>query len=244
MTGKTLNTFKDTYQNSEEERSDVLAAYTSAQGDMNRIFKQVMLSNPLDDEERFRRYINEAIEVGNVASFEAYARETVKKKENRHKAAEREGVEAKEHAKKIGVYDQLFGDANCGGGKKGKKGDKGGGSDGLAALIHQRQKARAGNFMDAFEAKFAGGGKNGKKRKNEEPPEELFHKNRQQKKGSISKVNDVEDEEGDLDVETEPEDGFREEDEEEQEVVKPITSKSRSKGTRASARKGKKKDSA
>lgn len=251
MTGKTLNTFKDSYQNSEEERLDVLAAYKSANGDINMIFRRVMLSNPLDDEERFKGYIEQAIEAGEVAAHEAYTEEPVKRKEKRHKDAAREGVEAKEHAKKLGVYDQVFGGENGESGKKsGNKGSKKGSHDDLGDLIQQRQKARAGNFLDDLEAKYAPGNKGGakaqigKKRKNEEPPEELFQRNRRQKKGNVSKVEEADEEEVDLEVKTASEDEVEEEDEAEEEV-KPTKSKSRAtrrtSATKASGRKGRKK---
>ncbi|KAK4692375.1 hypothetical protein P7C71_g4815, partial [Lecanoromycetidae sp. Uapishka_2] len=243
VTGKTLKTFKDKYQNSEEERSDVLAAYTLAKGDLNAIFKQVMLSNPLDDEERFRGYIDQAIGDEEVEAFQAYTKESLNKKEKRHKAAKKEGLEAEEHAKKIGVYDQLFSEENGGSGKKGKKEKKGAGDDGLAALIQQRQKARAGNFLDDLEAKYAPGKKqNGKKRKIEEPPEEKFQKNRRQKKRKSSSEEEEDDADVDaaVEAEEEKEDDDDEDEDEEEEVVKPAKSKSRSRGTRA-GRKSRKK---
>ncbi len=251
MTGKTLDNFKDSYQHSEEERLDVLAAYKAASGDVDKIFRQVMLSNALDDEERFRGYIDQAIKDGELEALGAYIGESVKKKERRHKDAKREGKEAKEHAKKIGVYDQLFGDENGVTGKKGsKKANKKESHDSLAGLIQQRQKARDGNFLDELEAKFAPkgkgatNGKSGKKRKNEEPPEELFQKNGQQKKGKVSNAEDEgeHEEEVDLEADFEAEAEEEAEEEEEEEEVKPA--KSKSKGTRSSGRGSRKKSSA
>ena len=54
---------------------------------------------------------------------------------------------------------------------------KGGGMDDLAALIQQRQKARAGDFFAGLEAKYTP--KKGKKRPSpeDEPPEEAFQRN-------------------------------------------------------------------
>ena len=228
MTGEKLDDFKSTYQGSEEEREDVLKAYKARQGDIDYVFRQVMLSNPLDDEERFREYIDAAIEAGEVEGYQAYTKEKVKKKNARHQLAAREGKEAKEHAKKIGVYDSLFGNGE---GKAGKNGS----DKGLADLIQQRQKARAGTFLDDLEAKYAGGGQKGGRRQNggtkrklEEPPEELFQRNRGKKaRASKAKVEEDSDDEISLDDEDTASD-FEEEGEDDDDV-KPAKSKSKRK---------------
>jgi DnaJ family protein C protein 9 len=134
-----------------------------------------MLSNPLVDEERYRGIIDAAIESGEVKAHKAYTGEGEKAKENRMKAARREGEEAEEHAKNIGVHDKLFGK------KDGKSGE-----DALAALIQKRQAGR-GSFLDNLEAKYAAQekkskGKKSKKRGSEDdeddesgmPSEEAF----------------------------------------------------------------------
>ena len=152
---------------------------------MNAVYRSVMLSNPLDDEERYRALIDAAIVEGEVEAYKAYTEESAKRKEQRMQMARREGKEAKEYAKKLGVEDKLFGngdDKSAGTGKKA-------GDEGLAALIQQRQKGRAEELFDKLEAKYAGGGdggggkaksKNNKKRPSEtaldEPPEEAFQK--------------------------------------------------------------------
>ena len=183
----------------------MLAAYGSSGGEMDAVFGQVMLSNAIDDEDRFRDYIGAAIEAGEVESFDTYVNEPARKREKRQKDAGREGKEAKEHAKKIGVYDQLFDDENI---ESGRKDNQKGKHDGLAALIQQRQKSRASNFLDNLEAKYVGEisngakGRKGRKRKlEEEPPEEMFQKNRQ-RKGKVSKVEEADDEEHDLEAES------------------------------------------
>ena len=184
VTSSTIGSFKDKYQGSDEERRDVLKAYTQAKGKLNTVFNRVMLSNPLHDEERFRGYIGHAIEGGEVEAYDAYTKETQKQRDQRRAKALREGKEAEEHAKKLGKYDSIFGDGATKSKKKGSKKDEG---PDLAELIQQRQKGRADAFLDDLADKYAapikGSAKarNGKKRKVEEPPEDLFQKNRKKK---------------------------------------------------------------
>ncbi|KAI9878438.1 MAG: hypothetical protein M1830_000873 [Pleopsidium flavum] len=196
ITGSTLSTFKTDYIASGEERRDILAAYTKGKGNMNAVYRSVMLSNPLDDEERYRGIIDGAIEKGEVEAYKAYTEEVARKREGRMEMARREGREAREYAKKLGVEDKLFGD-----GKGQKKGAKGG-DEGLAALIQQRQKGRAEEFFDKLEAKYAGDGgkgKRGKKRASkdvEEPPEEAFQKTAERAaKKNKSRKEDMKDQE-------------------------------------------------
>ncbi len=133
-----------------------------------------MLSNPLDDEERFYGYIDRALANDEVEAYEAYTNESTRKRENRHENARREGKEAEDYAKELGVYEELFE------GKPGKKKKgKGDNESGLAALIQQKSKGRAACFLDNLEAKYASGAKNtkkGKKRPEDEPPEEAFER--------------------------------------------------------------------
>lgn len=144
-----------------------------------------MLSNPLHDEDRFRGYIDHAIQDGEVQAYDAYTKETQKQRDHRQTRAKRDGKEAEEYAKKLGKYDTLFGDRAGNSNKKGSKKDEG---PDLAELIQQRQKGRADTFLDDLEARYAAPKKTtaksqkGKMRKAEEPPEELFQRNRQKKR--------------------------------------------------------------
>ena len=174
VTGESINKLKTTYQGSDEEKRDVLEVYKSSEGDLNTVFQTVMLSNPLDDEERYRGYIDKAVADGEVEAYEAYTNESARKKERRHEKARREAMEAEEYAKKFEGYEELFQ------GKPSRK-RKGKGDDeaGLAALIQQRSKRGAASFLDTLEAKYAGRAKAKKKGKNaaeDEPPEEAFEK--------------------------------------------------------------------
>lgn len=161
-----------------------------------------MLSNPLDDEERFRGYIDRAIEDKSVEPYDAYTKETKKTRDERHRRAKREAKEAKEHAKDSGIYESIFGNGDS----KSKEPGGNGSESALADLIQQRHKGGATNFLDDLEAKYIGGkngaarGKTGKKRTREdEPSEEAFNKTaeraKRRKAGKVEAEEDVEEEE-------------------------------------------------
>lgn len=131
-----------------------------------------MLSNCLEDEDRFREIIDGAIESGEVKAHKMYTEETTEKREKRMKAARREAKEAEEHAK---VTRERMNEKKAEGGM----GD-------LAALIQKRQADRGG-FLDHLEAKYKAEakkpkGRKGKKRSSEDeeddgggmPSEEAF----------------------------------------------------------------------
>ncbi|KAK5995012.1 putative J domain-containing protein [Cladobotryum mycophilum] len=174
-----IKKFAEKYKGSDEEKDDLLIAYEECKGDMDQVYERVMLSDVIEDDERFRKIIDEAIESGDVESFRAYKKETKQKRAARAKAAKAEAREAEDYAKELGVHDKLFG-----GKSKGKKGKtKGSSEDDLEALILQRQKDRSENFLDRIAEKYgaaASKGKKGKKRaleeeeEEEEPSEEAF----------------------------------------------------------------------
>lgn len=153
-----IRQFAEKYKGSEEERDDILGAYEEFEGDMDRVYETVMLSNVLEDDERFREVIDKAIKEGEVESFVAYTKETKKTKQARVKAAKKEAQEADELAKELGVYEKLRG-----GGKKSKKVAE---SD-LAALIQRNQASRM-SALDKLAEKYGAvepkAGKGGKKR--------------------------------------------------------------------------------
>ncbi|KAH8897005.1 DnaJ-domain-containing protein [Thozetella sp. PMI_491] len=159
-----IQKFAAKYKKSDEERDDLLAAYEEFEGDMDQIYQTVMLSNVLEDDDRFRIIIDEAIASEEVEAFPKYSKESKKSRQNRIKAAQREANEAEEYAKELGVHGKLFG-----GGKKSKKESE----NDLAALIRRNQAGRA-NALDALAEKYGAvpkgkAGKAGKKRKVEEP---------------------------------------------------------------------------
>lgn len=136
-----------------------------------------MLSDCLEDEDRFRGYIDEAIKNGDARAFPAYTDETAKAKAARMKAArkeaEGEAAEAEDHGKELkGKKDAKARDAGLGD---------------LAALIQSKHRNAGSSFLDALEAKAKAEQKTkkGKRKKNVvdeeedvemgEPSEAAFH---------------------------------------------------------------------
>ncbi|WYZ37853.1 hypothetical protein EsH8_II_001359 [Colletotrichum jinshuiense] len=169
-----IEKFAKKYKGSDEEKDDVLIAYEEHKGDMDKIYETVMLSDVLEDDERFRKIIDEAIASEDVQAFKRYTKESKLSKAARVKAAKGEAKEAEEYAKELGVHDKLFGTDKK---TKGKKKGKDSGEDDLAALIKSNQQKRAG-FLDDLAAKYGANSqpKKGKKRvvEEEEPSEEAF----------------------------------------------------------------------
>jgi len=185
VSGDMIEKIKREYQGSEEEKTDVLRAYEEHEGDMDALYEEIMCSNVLEDDDRFRRIIDEAIKEREVQEYEQYAKETKASRKKRVQKAKVEEAEAMELAEELGVKDKLFGNGTKGANGKSSKGgkkSKENGEDALRALIQQRQKGRAENFLDGLEAKYGGGGKS-KRRAVDEPPEEAFQKNSKKARG-------------------------------------------------------------
>lgn len=206
ISASALNDFSASYKQSDEERKDVLAAYAKYEGRMSKVYEEVMLSNPLEDETRFREIIDGAIKDGEVEGHFAYVNETKKNKDARMKKARREADEAEAAAKANAKYQSIFGGDGKGGRhikggaavvagavnsnneqsgnkKKVRKADYEGNGDisDLAAMIQSRNKARSAEFFDKMEAKYTGAstaGKGNKRKAEEEPDEEAFEKTR------------------------------------------------------------------
>ena len=242
VTSEKISNFQGRYQGSEEEKRDILTSYTRFKGDLNKIFGEVMLSNPLNDEDRFRDLITGAIETGKVVAYEAFTNESESRRRARQNKATKEAQQAEKHAEDLGLK---------GGGKEGSASGKKDGEAALMEMIQQRQKGRAATFLDDLEAKYAApkkgkgaaaaanGGKNktkNKKKESSEPPEEAFEKMGARSRKSQKKqvINDDDDEEDDdeEDVQEEKEyeededdsaddDDFISEDDEDGEDVRP-----------------------
>lgn len=166
-----IQRFAEKYKGSDEEKDDILIAYEQAEGNLDEVYELVMLSNVLEDDERFRNIIDEAIKNKDVPTYPAYVRESKVRRLARVKKAKAEAAEAEDYAKELGVHDKLFGDQK----KKSKKG-KENSEDSLAALISKRQQDRSSdNFLDRLAEKYnakESKGKKGKKRAVEEQPSE------------------------------------------------------------------------
>ncbi|KAL8746112.1 MAG: hypothetical protein Q9190_001835 [Brigantiaea leucoxantha] len=171
LTADKFHSFAASYKSSEEEKRDVLGAYVKHQGKLNGVYNDVMLSNPLEDETRFREYIDGAIAAGEVEKYDKYVNETKKSKDARMRKARNEAKEAEKEAQGNEKYKSIFG----GDGDKSGKNEKGkvNGEAALAELIQAKNKGQAQSFLDGLEQKYAGE-QRGKKGVMKEPPEEAF----------------------------------------------------------------------
>ena len=100
-----VDKFAQEYKGSEEERGHVLQAYDQGKGNIDRVYSSVMLSDVLEDDERFRAIIDKAIANGEAETYAKYTNETQKSKDARIRRAkqtrEREAPEAEESKKEI-----------------------------------------------------------------------------------------------------------------------------------------------
>ncbi|KAJ5688709.1 hypothetical protein N7462_003101 [Penicillium macrosclerotiorum] len=177
---RAISDFQKKYQGSDEEKKDLLEAYDTHEGDMDGIYESVMLSNVLDDDERFRAVIDQAIADGEAESYKAYTEESEAKRRARVKKAQKEAKEAEKLAKKV-ENDKKKKAAAASKATKGSAGNE----DDLLALISKRQQQRGQGFLAHLEEKY--GQPNGKKRAVEEPPEEAFAAVGARKKSKESK---------------------------------------------------------
>lgn len=165
-----IEEFAKKYKGSDEEKDDLLVAFVDCEGDLDLVYQRVMLSSVVQDDARFRRIIDEAIESDDVPAFAAYTHEAKRKRAARLKAAKAEAGEAEDYAKELGVHDKLFGN------KSSKS--RAGSEDGLAALIQKRQQDRSADFLHRLADKYGASGPKGSKGKkrqlDEEPSEEAF----------------------------------------------------------------------
>jgi len=146
VTAQAIEKFREKYQNSPEEVEDLLAAYKKYKGDMNKIMESVPCSG-VDDEERFRVTIKEAISNKKAKSYKLFVKSDNKENRSKRKrAAEGEATEAAEHAAELGLnLPSGVGD--------------------LAAMIKRRNKDRGESQLDALAAKYAQPEKKKTKRK-------------------------------------------------------------------------------
>ncbi|TGO61714.1 hypothetical protein BCON_0025g00410 [Botryotinia convoluta] len=156
VTSDAINQFANVYKGSDEEKDDLLAAYTKYEGKWGKMYQVIMLSDPVEDEERFREIIEEAIKTGEVKEYAVFRKETKASKDKRMKKARAEEKEAAKVAKQMGV-DKLLKGSSGDVPEQSKKPKKNvpGHMDDLAAIIQARQASRGG-FFDNLEAKYGG----------------------------------------------------------------------------------------
>jgi DnaJ family protein C protein 9 len=147
---------------SEEETEDVLEAYRTSSGDFDGIMSRIPHSTT-KDEARFITLIESSIESGSVDRLARWTKTSgsVKGKRRRAKIEAGEAKEAEEHAKVLGIWEEMYGDAQkaagSGSGKgaevKGKSAVDEGEDDlsGLEAMIAKRQGSRESAMNALFE---------------------------------------------------------------------------------------------
>ena len=88
-----LDAMKKKYQNSKEEKKDILEAYTSSKGKIEEIFNLVPFVT-LDDEDRIIEIITDAVKEGLVKRHRKFFEEDKSDKNKRRKLMEDEAAEA------------------------------------------------------------------------------------------------------------------------------------------------------
>ncbi|CEG35405.1 Molecular chaperone (DnaJ superfamily) [Plasmopara halstedii] len=163
VTKEKITEFEEEYRFSEEERRDVLIAYTKYEGEMQHVMDTIMLSID-DDENRFVEMIQKAIEDKEVKNFPAwkkYIRNQSKKKERKLTLAEQKRKIAKRE-KEARAAEDLFNKI------RGKHIDR---SQCSTALSTERKRGFE-LLLGSLEAKYAEKGKKSKRKS--EPSEEEF----------------------------------------------------------------------
>ncbi|KAK9235421.1 DnaJ domain-containing protein [Lipomyces kononenkoae] len=160
VTKEMIEEDKKQYRESGEERQDILRFYTESKGDLDVVFENVVHSNVLEDESRFRNIIDDAIKKAEVKAYQKYTGESASTKSARREAAKKEEKEAEELATKLGITKKAMA----------------GGQDALGDLIRKRNAARMDTFLDDLEKKYAtsSGTKKTKKPSGGTPTEEEF----------------------------------------------------------------------
>lgn len=142
-------------------------AYSSTDGSLVEILNTVPCANVLADEERFVALIQEGIRTHQLEKLKGWTASLndSKGREKMRRNAHKEAAEAEEHAKELGIWDEVFGDgkkrprktasaeesskpAKRSRGKKNEAEADGEDEDlgGLAAMIQRRQASRGGGI--------------------------------------------------------------------------------------------------
>ncbi|ETN01211.1 hypothetical protein PPTG_17621 [Phytophthora nicotianae INRA-310] len=171
VTKEDITRFEGEYRHSDEEKRDVLAAYTKYEGEMQHIMDTIMLSTD-DDEERFVEMIQNAIKAKGVKNFPTwreYVKVQSKKKKKKETPAEQKRKQAKRE-KEAREAEELFNKIR---GNQQKRGE----GSGSRALSTERKRGFE-SLLGSLEAKYAEKGKKSKReaapRDPGEPSEEEF----------------------------------------------------------------------
>ncbi|KAF8759924.1 DnaJ protein [Rhizoctonia solani] len=168
VTRERLDEMRQEYQGSEEERSDLRAAYLAGNGSIEHIMSEIHHST-YEDEARFVATINKMIDSGELQALDTWKTDVKDKKARnaRRKRGEKEAKEAEEaHASWVGK------------GKGKSQANNGDGDDdnsALKALIQSKAKKLDG-FLDSLAEKYASSSSASKKntsRKRAAPSDEV-----------------------------------------------------------------------
>ena len=94
MTEQLLDDFAKQYRHSDEELEDLKKAYENREGDMDLIFESVPLSDPVEDESRFREVIQTWIDEKKVEAYPSFTGEPARKRKRRQQRAAKEAKAA------------------------------------------------------------------------------------------------------------------------------------------------------
>ncbi|KAG8711858.1 hypothetical protein FRC09_020378 [Ceratobasidium sp. 395] len=161
VTRERLDEMRRAYQGSDEERSDLRAAYLAGNGSIEDIMDAIPHST-YEDEVRLVALVNDMIGAGELQQLPTWtaAIKNIKAQNARQKKGEKEAKEAEEAARELGVWDEFYGS-----GKVGKRKGKGKGAtasngdpegedhSALKALIQSKAKKMDG-FLDSLAEKF------------------------------------------------------------------------------------------
>ncbi|POS85199.1 hypothetical protein EPUL_003765 [Erysiphe pulchra] len=142
VTENSIEKFAKTYKGSVEERDDLISAYNESKGKWAYIYEVVMLSDPLEDEDRFRVIIDQAIQDGEIQAFKSYINESQNAKKRRIEARLREKEELAEIATAAGAEDLLKPQSEIE-------------SEATLKALIQKNQAGRNSFLDQLEAKYA-----------------------------------------------------------------------------------------
>ncbi|POM75796.1 Chaperone protein dnaJ 6 [Phytophthora palmivora] len=152
-----ITRFEGEYRHSDEEKRDVLAAYTKYEGEMQHIMDTIMLSTD-DDEERFAEMIQKAIKEKEVKAYPTwrdYVKEQSKKKKKKTTPAEQKRRQVKRE-KEAREAEELFNKIR---GNQQKRGE----GSGSTALSTERKRG-FDSLLSSLEAKYAEKGKKTKRK--------------------------------------------------------------------------------
>ncbi|XP_064230359.1 dnaJ homolog subfamily C member 9 isoform X1 [Aotus nancymaae] len=97
-----IQAFEKTYKGSEEELTDIKQAYLDFKGDMDQIMESVLCVQ-YTEEPRIRNIIQQAIDAGEVPSYNAFVKESKQKMNARKRRAQEEAKEAEMSRKELGL---------------------------------------------------------------------------------------------------------------------------------------------